>query len=101
MRRQLGRCSSEQSVEVGIVMLYAPGAHLSTEAFRRPYDGRDGVRHYVAQAFAEERDPRVWVGEPIVTGDRAAIEWWAAAIENDIEITLVGVSVLPSIPPGS
>jgi len=46
------------------------------------------------QAFSEERDPRVWVGEPIVTGDRAAVEWWAAVVENDAEITLAGVSVL-------
>jgi nuclear transport factor 2 (NTF2) superfamily protein len=77
-----------------VVMLYAPGARLSTEAFRQPFDGQEGVRQYVAHAFAEERDPRVWVGEPIVTGDRAAIEWWAAVIENDLEITLAGVSVL-------
>jgi hypothetical protein len=29
-----------------------------------------------------------------VAGDRAAIEWWAAVVENDVEITLAGVSVL-------
>ena len=57
-----------------VVMLYAPDALFSTQAFRYPYRGQDGVRQYVAQAFSEERDPRVWVGEPIVTGDRAAIE---------------------------
>jgi nuclear transport factor 2 (NTF2) superfamily protein len=77
-----------------VVALYAPAARLSTEAFRQPFVGREGVRLYVAQAFAEERDPRVWVSEPIVTGDRAAIEWWAAVIENDVEITLAGVSIL-------
>jgi nuclear transport factor 2 (NTF2) superfamily protein len=77
-----------------VVMLYAPDAFFSTEAFRRPFDSQEGVRQYVAQAFGEERDPRVWVGEPIVTGDRAAIEWWAAVLENDVEITLAGVSVL-------
>ena len=77
-----------------IVTLYAAGTRLSTEAFRVPYLGRDGVRTYVAQAFAEEREPRVWVGAPIVAGNRAAIEWWAATIENDRPITLAGVSVL-------
>ncbi len=46
------------------------------------------------EAFDEERSPRVWVGTPIVAGDRAAIEWWAAVTENGIEITLAGVSVL-------
>ncbi len=77
-----------------IVALYAPDAIFSTQAFRVPYRGRDGVRSYVAQAFDEELEPRVWIGVPIVEGDRAAIEWWAAVVENDVEITLAGVSVL-------
>jgi len=77
-----------------IVALYRPDVRFSTEAFRAPYRARDGVRTYVAQAFAEEREPRVWVGEPIVAGDRAAIEWWAAVIENDVPITLAGVSIV-------
>ena len=77
-----------------VVTLYAPGARFSTQAFREPHHGQEGVRRYVEQAFSEERDPRVWVGEPIVTGDRAAIEWWAAVVENGVEITLAGVSVL-------
>jgi nuclear transport factor 2 (NTF2) superfamily protein len=77
-----------------IVDLYAPDVRFSTQAFRVPYRGRDGVRSYVAQAFAEEREPRVWVGTPLVDGSRAAIEWWAAVTENDIEITLAGVSIL-------
>lgn len=77
-----------------IVALYAPDARFSTHAFRVPYRGPDGVRTYVAQAFDEEREPRVWIGAPIVEGERAAIEWWAAVIENGIEITLAGVSVL-------
>jgi hypothetical protein len=77
-----------------IVALYAPDVRFSTGAFRTPYRGPDGVRAYVAQAFDEEREPRVWVGAPIVDGTRAAIEWWAAVIENGIEITLAGVSVL-------
>ena len=77
-----------------IVALYAPDVTFSTQAFRVPYRGVDGVRTYVAQAFDEERDPTVWVGTPIVDGDRAAIEWWAAVTENDVEITLAGVSVL-------
>jgi nuclear transport factor 2 (NTF2) superfamily protein len=77
-----------------IVALYAPDVRFSTQAFRTPYHGPDGVRAYVAQAFDEEREPRVWVGAPIVDGSRAAIEWWAAVTENRIEITLAGVSVL-------
>ena len=77
-----------------IVDLYGPAVRFSTEAFRTPYRGTAGVRQYVAQAFEEEREPRVWVGAPIVAGDRAAIEWWAAIVENGRPITLAGVSIL-------
>jgi nuclear transport factor 2 (NTF2) superfamily protein len=77
-----------------IVGLYAPAAWLSTEAFRTPYRGREGVRAYVGAVFAEEREPRVWTGAPVVGRDRAAVEWWAALVEDGREITLAGVSVL-------
>lgn len=77
-----------------IVELYAPDALFSTESFRAPYRGREGVRTYVQQAFDEEKGPRVWVGQPVVDSDRAAIEWWAAVEENGVEVTLAGISML-------
>jgi hypothetical protein len=52
------------------------------------------VREYVSGAFAEEESVRAWVGTPVVNGDRAAIEWWAALTENGLETTLAGTSVL-------
>ena len=45
-------------------------------------------------SFAEEDGPRVSVGNPVVDGNRAAIEWWAAMTENGVETTLAGTSVL-------
>ena len=42
------------------------------------------------QAFSEEASVRVWIGAPIVDGDRVAIEWWAALVENGVETTLGG-----------
>jgi hypothetical protein len=77
-----------------IVACYAPDALLSTEPFREPYRGRDGVRAYVSACFAEEADPRVWMAEPIVNGDRAAISWWASLREEGADATLAGTSVL-------
>ncbi len=77
-----------------IVARYAPNALLSTEPFREPYRGRDGVREYVTQALAEEEDPRVWMGDPIVDGDRASISWWASLREDGADATLAGTSVL-------
>ncbi len=77
-----------------IVARYAPNALLSTEPFREPYRGRDGVRQYVTQALGEEEDPRVWTSEPIVDGDRASISWWASLREDGADATLAGTSVL-------
>jgi ketosteroid isomerase-like protein len=77
-----------------IVALYAPDAVFSTQPFRTPHLRRAGVREYVSQAFAEEDAPRVWMGDPVVDGNRAAIEWWAAVTENGVETTLAGTSVL-------
>ena len=33
-------------------------------------------------------------GEPVVSGDRAAVEWWASWIEEGETITLAGVTML-------
>ena len=77
-----------------IIACYAPDARLSTQPFREPYRGTDGVREYVTQALREEEDPRVWMGEPIVEGDRAAISWWASLREDGADMTLAGTSVL-------
>ncbi|HYN64449.1 MAG TPA: nuclear transport factor 2 family protein [Candidatus Limnocylindrales bacterium] len=77
-----------------IVALYHPDAVFSTQPFRAPYLGQAGVREYVSQAFADEDAVRAWVGRPVVDGDRATVEWWAALTENGAETTLAGTSVL-------
>lgn len=83
-----------------IVALYATDALLSTEPFREPYRGRDGVRAYVSRVFGEKEDPQVHVGAPIVDGDRAAVSWWASLREEGVDTTLAGTSVLRFDPPG-
>jgi ketosteroid isomerase-like protein len=77
-----------------IVALYAEDTVFSSQPFRTPYRGRDGVRDYVTTAFAGELGPRVWIAEPIVHGDRAAISWWCALREDGEDATLAGTSVL-------
>lgn len=77
-----------------IVSLYAVDAVLSTEPFRKPYRGRDGVRTYVGRVFGEEEDPQVHVSEPIVVGSRASVSWWASLRENGVDTTLAGTSIL-------
>lgn len=78
----------------GVVALYAPETTFSSEPFRAIRHGRDGVCAYVAGAFGDESDVRACFGEPIVAGDRAAVDWWAALREGGEEVTLAGTSLL-------
>jgi nuclear transport factor 2 (NTF2) superfamily protein len=77
-----------------IVALYAAGATFSSQPFRAPYRGRDGVRDYVTGAFAAEVGPRVWMSAPIVDGNRASVSWWCALRDDGSDTTLAGTSVL-------
>ncbi len=87
------RCWEAGDVD-GIVALYAPHASFSSEPFRAGRHGREGVRAYVAGAFGDESEVRAWFGEPIVAGNRAAVDWWAALREAGEEVTLAGISLL-------
>ena len=90
-----------QALDVeAVVALYAADAVFSSHPFRPTLHGREGVRRYVAGAFADERDVRAWFGTPVVDGDRAAVEWWASLVEEGREITLAGTSVLRFGPDG-
>lgn len=77
-----------------ILACYASSAVLSTEPFREPHRGREAVRAYVTGVFGEEEGVRVWMSEPIVAGDRAAISWWASLREDGADATLAGTSLL-------
>jgi SnoaL-like domain len=77
-----------------VVGLYADDAVFSSQPFRVPFRGRDGVRRYVTGAFGEEADVRAWFGTPVVDDDRAAVEWWASLVEEGRKVTLAGTSVL-------
>jgi ketosteroid isomerase-like protein len=77
-----------------IVELYADDATFSSHPFREVYRGREGVRTYVEEAFADEADVSAWFDLPLVDGDRASVRWWAALREAGEESTLAGTSVL-------
>jgi SnoaL-like domain len=77
-----------------IVALYAEGARYSTAPFRDARIGPEGAREYVLPVLAEEAEVKAWFAEPIVDGDRASVSWWASFLEDGIEATYAGTSVL-------
>lgn len=73
-----------------IAALYADGASYRALAFRAP----DTPTGYLRRVFAEESDITCRFGEPVVSGDRAAVEWWGSWTEDGKTLTLAGVTML-------
>jgi hypothetical protein len=73
-----------------IAALYVDEAAYRALAFREP----DTPSGYLQRTFAEESDITCRFGEPVVSGQRAAVEWWGSWDEDGQPITLAGVTVL-------
>jgi ketosteroid isomerase-like protein len=80
--------------EDAIVALYSDDAVYLSHPFREPHLRSAGVRDYVRGALAEEEDVECWFGDPVVSGNRAAVEYWAVLRESGEEMTLAGTTVL-------
>ena len=71
--------------------LYAEGCVFRSAPFRAPQVPRE----FVEWAFSDEESADVQFGNPIVEGDRAAVEWSAASTLKSGEVErLAGVSLL-------
>jgi hypothetical protein len=73
-----------------VAALYADGASFRSAPFRDLQD----PRAYAEWAFADEDSAEARFDEPIVSADRAAVEWWAVSASGGKEETLAGVSLL-------
>jgi hypothetical protein len=73
-----------------IAALYAGSHSYRALAFREPTT----VGPYLAENFAVESEVECRFGEPIVSGDRAAVEWWGTWVEAGARLTLAGATVL-------
>jgi len=80
-----------------VAALYAEDALFLSHPFRDPNE----PRRYAAWAFAEQASAICRFGEPIVSGDRAAVDWWAVITAPDgSEETVAGTSLLRFGPDG-
>ncbi len=77
-----------------IAALYAEGGKYGTSPFREPHIGPAGAMSYLVPVLEAQKEVRAWFGDPIVDGDRAAVQWWATALEPDGRVTYAGVSIL-------
>jgi ketosteroid isomerase-like protein len=71
--------------------LYADEAVFYSHPFRK----RQAAREYVSWAFGEQASAECRFGEPVVQGDRAAVDWWGAITAPDGSVeTIAGTSLL-------
>ena len=74
-----------------IVALYAENAYFQSHPFREVQAPRD----YILWALSEEESAKCEFGEPIVDGQRAAVEWSAETkLKEGGTEKLAGVSLL-------
>jgi uncharacterized protein (TIGR02246 family) len=74
-----------------IAALYADDAVF----YSHPFRARQAPRDYVAWALADQAEADCSFGEPVVNGDRAAVDWWGAITSKDGSIeTVAGTSLL-------
>ena len=77
-----------------IVALYSDEVPYRALVFREPDLGLAGVRRYLEENFGVEEDVECRFGDPVVDGDRAAVEWWASWREEGKDLTLAGATFL-------
>jgi len=71
--------------------VYADDVVFRSHPFREPQSPLE----YARGAFEEEGEElELWWGEPLVSENRAAVEWWAALTEDGKPVTLAGTSLL-------
>ena len=78
-----------------VVECFTSAASYRSSPFRPPRVGHEAIRRYWQRAAGAQTGTRVLVGDPIVRGDRACVEWWATFREADgHQVTLPGALIL-------
>ena len=94
-----GRAWREGDDEAAAALFTAAGVYRS-HPLRAPHVGREAIRAYWRSATSSQRDLELRFAQPIVAGNRAAVEWWATMREGDEDVTLPGILVLRFAPDG-
>jgi hypothetical protein len=74
--------------------LFTRSAVYQEQAFQPAYVGRDAIRGYWATVTSTQSDVELRYGKPVVSGRRAAVEWWANLRNGGAEVTLAGEFML-------
>jgi ketosteroid isomerase-like protein len=76
------------------VALFTEDATYRSQPFREPHIGLEGVERYWRDAVTTQNDVRVRFGNPVVDGERVAVEWWTTAMDEGAPSTIAGILLL-------
>jgi hypothetical protein len=80
----------EEADTPGVLELFAADARYRSHPLRPAHAGHEGIAAYWTRACADQEDVSVRFGEPVVDGDRVAVEWWTTMRAGGGPLTLVG-----------
>ncbi len=74
--------------------LFTEDASYREQPFQAAFVGRAAIRDYWARVTASQTGVELRYGQPVVHGNRVAVEWWANLQTNDGPLTLAGEFLL-------
>lgn len=81
----------EQADADAVVELFTPDASYRSSIFDEPHSGPDGIRAYWERATSSQSNVRVWMGDPLVDGDRSAL----CATRRPVGSRVISTAVFP------
>lgn len=74
--------------------LFSEEASYRSNIYEEPHLRRSGVADYWTEVTSNQSDVTVRMGEPIVDGDRADVEFWTTMVVEGAPVTLAGCVLL-------
>jgi len=88
------RVAWEQADSEGAAALFADGATYRDNIYEEPHRDREGISEYWSGVTSEQSSTTVRMGEPVVSGNRADVEFWTTMDAGGSPITLAGCLLL-------
>ncbi|MBX3094940.1 MAG: nuclear transport factor 2 family protein [Cryobacterium sp.] len=74
--------------------LFSSDSLYREQPYAEPFRGPQGVHDYWTGVTATQSDVVFQYGTPVVSGNRAAVEWWVTMLNGGAEVTLAGEFLL-------
>jgi predicted ester cyclase len=87
------RAWHEHDADAAAALFTESGIYRSAP-FRPAHEGRDAIRRYWLEEPMRHEELDLRFGKPVVSGRRAAVEWWATMLQDGEPVTGPGCLVL-------